>query len=92
MCPGFKAATDEIKAANVQRKWMTGIQKQNFDITKISYNPAAFAPTGGFRGVAVSVNLFGRDLHFTVQEPINPYVPTSAGPAIALQALEEYKK
>lgn len=71
---------------------MTGIQKQNYDIVKMSFNPALMSGTGGFKNVMVSVNLFGKDLQFTLREDINPYIPTAAGPIIARQALEEYKK
>jgi len=91
-CPGYKAATDEIKAANQERAWMVGIKQQNYDITKMAFNPSAIAGNGGFSNVQVTVNLFGKDLQFTLSEAINPYIPTVAGPAIAARALEEYKK
>ncbi|XP_067934185.1 uncharacterized protein [Watersipora subatra] len=92
MCPGYKAAIDEIAAANAQRKWMTTLAKHNYDIVKMSFNPAAMSATGGFNNVVVSVNIFGKDLQFTLQEAINPYIPTTSGPIIAKRALEEYKK
>jgi len=91
-CPGYKAATDNIKAANAARKWITGIQKQNYDVLKMSFNPANMAGNGGFKDVAVSVNLFGKDLQFTASSPINPYIPNVAGSVIARDALAAYKQ
>lgn len=90
-CPGYKAATDNIKSANAARKWITGIQKQNYDVLKMSFNPANMAGNGGFKDVAVSVNLFGKDLQFTASSPINPYIPNVAGSVIARDALAAYK-
>ena len=92
MCPGYKAATAAISAANNQRKWLTTIQKQNYDIVKMTFNPAAITGSGGFSNVVVTVNLFGKDLQFTLREAINPYIPTTAGPLIARRALQEYRK
>ena len=69
---------------------MTTIQQQNYDITKMSFNPASMSGNGGFNNVVVSVNLFGKSLQFTMKEPINPYIPNTAGPAIARRALQQY--
>ena len=91
-CPGYKAATQRIKSANAARKWITSIQKQNYDILKMSFNPANMDGSGGFRDISVSVNLFGKDLQFTASQPINPYIPNVAGGIVARDALAAYKR
>lgn len=91
-CPGYKAAADRIKSANAARKWITDIKQQNYDVLKMSFNPANMDGTGGFRDISVTVNLFGTQLQFTASQPINPYIPNVAGAVVAKDALAAFKK
>lgn len=91
-CAGYSAALATIRTANEGRSWMTKISNQNFNIVEMKFNPTAVdAATGGFSGVTVRVHLFGKDLSFTVKQPINPYLANIAGPIIAKQALGLFK-
>lgn len=91
-CPGYSAALTRIRAANSDRSWMTKVANQQFNIIEMKFNPTAVDPaTGGFKDVQVKVHLFGKDLSFTVNQPVNPYLPHIAGPVIAQMALGLFK-
>lgn len=70
---------------------MTKITDQNYNIVEMKFNPAAIDSTGAFRGITARVQIFGKEVSFTVNQAINPYIPNIAGPIVAQQALNLFK-